>query len=642
MKNISGLSRNPEKTVRSRTRAFFVGIVAACCLLSFAVPASALSILINDFGDLGDADLGNPACATTSGNCTLRAAIEQINFTADSSNTVEFSPIMPLPATILLGNNLPIITSSMSITGPGSDLLTIDGQGLYSIFVIDSPGDNSALTITDLRLIRGLAHPWNGGAVNAATGDSLSLTGMVLENNSAATSGGAVYCNDCGTLSMSHCRLSGNTATYLGGGVFAQGAIINVDHSVFEGNVGLADFNGGGGMTVLSGTGSITDSVFEGNEAADGGGGLYFDGVTDGTLSIRDSRFTGNVAGDAGGGLYLGGAGSSVLERVTVSGNIALSGGGILASYQSVSIANSTISGNAASFSGGGVDAQPSSTVRLSNVTITGNTADTGEYPYDYCLGGGLSSAGALTLENTVIAGNKTFNPGYTTGSDCYSSGSTSSGGYNVIGDGSGGCVFVAEDQVGTTGSPIAPLLASLAWNGGSTPTHALLSGSPAVDNGNPGGCTWDDDADGGTTPEVALTEDQRTASRPYPDGGRCDVGAYEWTHCDNGIMDNDETGIDCGGGLCAACSCSGTDAKILAAGFSTIQDAYDAAWDSAVIRARETDTGQSLVFGRAIYVTLRGGHDCDFFRIKGMTSVASLTVSAGRLTVENIAIGGP
>jgi hypothetical protein len=640
MKKIAGLTVRPIETA-SVIRALFVIVATVFCLLSVAAPVSALALLINDFGDLGDADLDDPACATAEGNCTLRAAIEQISYTAAPSNSIALSPILPLPARILLGSNLPNITSSIAIEGPGSDLLTIDGQDLYRIFAINSQGDNSTLAISGLRLVRGLASPWEGGAVYAGEGHELSLTRMVLEDNNAATSGGAVSCYYCGTLSISYSRFSNNTAPYLGGGVFAEGAAVNVVHSVFEGNTGSADFNGGGGMTLFSGSCTITDSVFESNRAMADGGGLYFAGAAADTLTVLDSLFTGNNAGNVGGGIYLGDTGSSILERVTVSGNSAHDGGGIFLSNQPVSIANSTISGNSSLCQGGGIEAF--SAVSLSNVTVTDNITDTDQATYDYCQGGGVfvDTPGTLTVQNSIIAGNVSLNPSLSDGSDCYNSGgAVSSGGYNVIGNGDG-CIFAETgDQTGDAGSPLDPLLDAITWNGGPTPTHALMSASPAVNNGDIGGCTWDDDADGGTS-EIALTEDQRTADRPS--GGRCDVGSYEWSHCDNGVQDagEGETGIDCGGN-CAACSCPGTNARILTAGFPTIQGAYDdiTIWDGALIRARETDTGEDLTFDRAMYVALRGGHDCDFFRIKGMTAVASLTISAGRLTVENIVVG--
>jgi hypothetical protein len=63
-----------------------------------------------------------------------------------------------------------------------------------------------------------------------------------------------------------------------------------------------------------------------------------------------------------------------------------------------------------------------------------------------------------------------------------------------------------------------APVLGGLAANGGPTETVALLPGSPAIDAGDPAGCT--------NALEEPLAVDQRGVTRPQ--GARCDIGAYE------------------------------------------------------------------------------------------------------------------
>jgi hypothetical protein len=69
------------------------------------------------------------------------------------------------------------------------------------------------------------------------------------------------------------------------------------------------------------------------------------------------------------------------------------------------------------------------------------------------------------------------------------------------------------------------PMLGALQDNGGPTPTHALLLGSPAINAIPLGNCTYDDDGNSGT-PEVPLADDQRGVTRPQ--GDTCDIGAYE------------------------------------------------------------------------------------------------------------------
>jgi hypothetical protein len=65
------------------------------------------------------------------------------------------------------------------------------------------------------------------------------------------------------------------------------------------------------------------------------------------------------------------------------------------------------------------------------------------------------------------------------------------------------------------------PRLGPLQSNEGPTETMALSSGSPAIDAGNPAGCT---DGQGNL-----LKTDQRGMPRPdREDKGGCDRGAYE------------------------------------------------------------------------------------------------------------------
>ena len=87
--------------------------------------------------------------------------------------------------------------------------------------------------------------------------------------------------------------------------------------------------------------------------------------------------------------------------------------------------------------------------------------------------------------------------------------------GYNLSSDGT--CNFNARGDLNNHD----PLLGPLQNNGGPTQTMALLPGSPAIDAGNPSGCT---DGQG-----HLLKTDQRGMPRPdREDIVGCDMGAYE------------------------------------------------------------------------------------------------------------------
>ena len=90
--------------------------------------------------------------------------------------------------------------------------------------------------------------------------------------------------------------------------------------------------------------------------------------------------------------------------------------------------------------------------------------------------------------------------------------------GYNLISvyETTGFTNGVLHDKVGTSSSPLDPMLSPLADNGLSTLTHAILSGSPAINAGGPA-----EDISGDP-----VTFDQR--GQPRRQRGRCDIGAYE------------------------------------------------------------------------------------------------------------------
>jgi hypothetical protein len=129
----------------------------------------------------------------------------------------------------------------------------------------------------------------------------------------------------------------------------------------------------------------------------------------------------------------------------------------------------------------------------MNNSTANGNSA------------GGIVNGGKAALQNSIIANNSGTNCG----------GTITSHGYNLSSDGS--CALGNSGDLNDTD----PMLGPLQYNGGPTQTMALPSGSPAVDGGNPSGCT---DGLG-----QLLKTDQRGNPRPdTEDRGGCDIGAYE------------------------------------------------------------------------------------------------------------------
>jgi CSLREA domain-containing protein/uncharacterized repeat protein (TIGR01451 family) len=202
-------------------------------------------------------------------------------------------------------------------------------------------------------------------------------------------------------------------------------------------------------------------------------------------------------------------------------------GGGIAHGGTSLFVENSTISGNDARYRGGGIHVMPAlgtATTRtdLWSVTIAGNRSGVGS-DLGSGFGAGLHLDNAwygeynVRVENSLIAGNTNASSGLAT--DCF--GTFESLGFNLIGAATE-CVGFDEigDQTGTPSSPIDPLLAPLANNGGPTDTRALLPGSPAIDAGPL------------QILDSCLATDQRGLPRANDGNGNgflnCDIGAFE------------------------------------------------------------------------------------------------------------------
>jgi parallel beta-helix repeat protein len=150
-------------------------------------------------------------------------------------------------------------------------------------------------------------------------------------------------------------------------------------------------------------TGTFTVSI-AGLTIADGsvgypdiGGGIYNFG---GTLTVTDSTLSGNTASSGGGIANSGAGGTLTVTGCTLSGNTAGIGGGILNVFTTqigtLTVTDSTLSGNSATVGGGGIFNYGVLTVTDS--TLSGNTGDEG--------GGIYNGIGTLTVTDSTLSGN--------------------------------------------------------------------------------------------------------------------------------------------------------------------------------------------------------------------------------------------
>ncbi len=326
--------------------------------------------------------------------------------------------------------------------------ITLDGD-YDQIFIIHS---GISVTLDSLIIQNGYDYP--GGGIYNDLDSNLTVANCTLANNSSPTRGGGIY--NAGSLTVTGSTFSGNSAAH-GGAIYNDSnGYITVTNSTFFNNT--AD-KGGGILNYQIGTLNITNSTFS-NNSADQGGGIFNFNLNANTV-VTNSTFFGNSAEDSGGAIYNG---------------------------FSLTVTNSTISGNSANVYGGGIyNNNLHSVLTVANSTLTNNSAGKGDGIYN-------GENGTFNYVNTIIAN-------FMTGGDCVNDGAIGTNLKNLVEDGSCAAEFSGD-----------PKLGPLADNGGQTQTHALLIGSPAIDNGDITSCP---------------ATDQRGV--PRPQGAGCEIGSYEF-----------------------------------------------------------------------------------------------------------------
>lgn len=399
-----------------------------------------------------------PAALLPVANCnddgagSLRATVAA----AASGDEIDLRQLQCSKITLSTGA-VEVDVDDLAFLGPGRDRLVIDGGNQDRLFIHPHGG---RLGFFGLTLANGR---------NRATGFDVAGGGCVA-------SGGYLFVVDS---SVRNCY-AGGEGSY-GGALYAYS--LTLSNSSVTGNhaygtheaAGTAAFGGAAFVYALD----LSASTVSGNRADhrvnpgfssyDTGGAIV--AVTGGT--IRESTIDSNTSGGRAGGI----ASFNPLTVInsTISGNRALSdiGGGLFLRWPStLEMDNSTVTANQAAFDGGGIWLNaPGSRIRSS--IVFGNSSDLGNADNRYGLPGTFAIDGVASII-----------------------GSTS------------GLITLPIDTLGSD-----PLLRPLAANGGPTRTHALGAGSPAIDAGsNP----------------ATLANDQRGSGFVRVHGSAADIGAFE------------------------------------------------------------------------------------------------------------------
>ena len=450
-------------------------------------------------------DTNDGVCDT---DCSLREAIRAAN--AWAGDDIIMLPSGTYALTIAgtgedaaATGNLDI-TGNLTVTVTGASNAVIKGSNGWSDRVLHIIGASTEVSISSVAIQNGNVPSSGGGILNDGV---LAISNSTIGYNTAgvyydASTGGGIY--NAGTLLVTDSTINNNTSFCGGGGIESNG-ILTVTNSIVSSNTTHDCIGGAGGGGIDGKNMTIVNTAIISN-TSDLGGGLQGWG----TMNLSGSIVSGNIAYAGGGVLNQNGA--LTIAYSTISDNRATwagvdgTGGGIL-NNGSLTMTNSTVSGNSAIASGGGIEVFLTHAVSLNNVTIANNTTAIGD-------GGGIyNPSGTVTFENSIVAGNTDAGG---QAPDCY--GTVTSKGYNLI-QNIIGCTITGTTSGNITGA--SANLGPLQDNGGITPTHALLPGSPVVDR-----------IPDGTNGCIAGTSiDQRGAVRAAgtgQSGVACDIGAYE------------------------------------------------------------------------------------------------------------------
>lgn len=346
-------------------------------LATVAWPAHAATFAVNTSVDSSDSLPGDGQCASSSGGCSVRAAVEESN--ANGGPTIVQLP----PGKHRLTGGPLIISSEIQLVGMGTEATSIQGARRFRLVEV-RPGAN--VTLRHLRLERGRAEI-GGGILNE----------------------GALLLSDVSVTQSVARRPAGG----LGGGIYNAGSM-TLTRVRLERNFALGRIGGLGGSVYNNGAAVLSEVEVRRSRANGCGGALY---QNEGVMSLNGVRIERNSASSSGGGLFQQ-AGSVHVERASFLSNWARQIGGGVFTYSLLELVNTTLSGNRASI-GGGLFGGITPAVMLTNVTVAANRAR---------QGAGLMNNSTILLRNTIVADNKPFDCGGLP---------VESLGYNVAGDAS-------------------------------------------------------------------------------------------------------------------------------------------------------------------------------------------------------------
>lgn len=330
-----------------------MGRTIATALLLAPAMAHALTFAVTGTADEEDLTPGNAVCASATGTCTLRAALQE-------ANELVGVDVITLPAgTYLLtldgdGENDGLtgdldVRDAVEIRGDGRETTIIDGAGADRVFHVQP---EVGLTLSGVTIRNGVA-PDAGGGIRHEGDAPLVVRDAAFDANTASE-GAAIYHGD-GALTVSGTAFSGNVATNVGGGIAKFSGTQDVGGCEFRDNVGLS----AGGAIYHAGTDNITVTGSTFRDHYGNAGGCLYVNTDGGVLTVRGSQLERCYAssGAPGGAVFFASTnGGLTVADSSFVGGVAVVGAGVFANTGGgISVSGSTFRDNLASSGGGGL-----------------------------------------------------------------------------------------------------------------------------------------------------------------------------------------------------------------------------------------------------------------------------------------------
>ena len=225
----------------------FLFISCEDILDSLSDPGNNPVYVVNTIGDTPDINPTDSVCEDANGNCSFRAAIQQVNTHQKWTHTIQLGTgIHILDSPLVINGGL-----TVNIEGTGMNNTVIEANGAITkspTLRIKTEDRVSVINIKKLSIIGGNAdfggngapQPSGGGLLMSGEKLLVNMEKVTIRNNRALVNGGGIA-NLNGRLNLKHCNIQDNNCiNRKGGGIYNQGRLTIEGSAIVKNSTGRA------------------------------------------------------------------------------------------------------------------------------------------------------------------------------------------------------------------------------------------------------------------------------------------------------------------------------------------------------------------------------------------------------------------